>query len=90
MMVPLVISSRDGEFTATLAGAPELHAVGSSHAGAIAALKKDILKRTQQGELTWIDIESSGVSGLAGSFANDPTLREICADIYREHDAELQ
>ncbi len=75
---------------AVVVGTPEISGVGPSRAEAIAALRTDLMQRTRQGELTWIDIEPTGVSALAGSFADDPTLRDICAEIYRQRDAELQ
>jgi hypothetical protein len=90
MTVPVLVTPSNGQFVAVVVGTPEIRGAGPSRAEAIAALRKDLVQRTQQGELTWIDIEPSGVSGLAGSFADDPTLREICAEIYRERDAELQ
>jgi hypothetical protein len=75
---------------AVLVGTPEITAVGPSRDEAIAALRTDLLQRTRQGELAWIDIDPSGIAGLAGSFADDPTLRDLCEEIYRERDAELQ
>lgn len=90
MTLPVVVTPSEGQFVAVLLGTPEITGAGPSRADAIAALRADLLKRTRQGELTWIDIEPSGVSGLAGSFADDPTLRDVCAEIYRERDAGSQ
>jgi hypothetical protein len=89
MTLPVLVTSYEGRFQAVLVGTPEMRGVGSSRAEAVAALKSDLMKRARQGELEWIDIEPIGVSGLAGSFADDPTLPDICAEIYRQRDAEL-
>jgi hypothetical protein len=90
MTVPVLITPSDGQFVAVVVGTPEISGVGPSRDEAIAALRTDFMQRTKQGELTWIDIEPTGVSSLAGSFADDPTLRDLCEEIYRERDAELQ
>ena len=89
MTLPVLVTPTDGQFTAVLVGTPEISGVGRSRAEAIAALRTDLLERVQQGELAWIDIEPTGVTGLAGSFADDPSLRELCAEIYRQRDAEI-
>jgi hypothetical protein len=39
-------------------------------------------------ETTSSDNAPGGISALAGMFADDPTLREICEEIYRERDAD--
>jgi hypothetical protein len=90
MTLPVLVTPSEGQFVAVLVGTPEISAAGPSREEAIAALRTLLLQRTRQGELAWIDIDPSGVSGLAGSFADDPTLRDLCAEIYRERDAELQ
>ena len=36
-----------------------------------------------------LDIESVGITSLAGKYSDDPTLESICADAYRERDAEI-
>jgi hypothetical protein len=90
MTIPVLVTPFEGQFVAVVVGTPEISGVGPSRAEAIAALRSGLMQRTRQGELTWVDIEPSGVSDLAGSFADDPTLRDLCAEIYRERDAELQ
>lgn len=64
--------------------------MGANRAEAIDALKMEVLQRAQQGELVWVDIEPPGIVRLAGSFADDSTLPELCAEIYHQRDAELQ
>jgi hypothetical protein len=36
-----------------------------------------------------VDVPSRAVSDIAGVFADDPSLREICQEAYRMRDAEL-
>jgi hypothetical protein len=54
----------------------------------MAALRQELSKRIEAGELVHLELPSVGVSGLAGRFADDPTLREIAGDIYRQRDAD--
>jgi hypothetical protein len=37
-----------------------------------------------------LELAPTGVSGLAGKYRTDPTLREICTEAYRMRDAEPQ
>jgi hypothetical protein len=40
------------------------------------------------GELVNLEIQPLGVSGLAGTFQDDPTLPEIRDEIYRQRDGQ--
>jgi hypothetical protein len=90
MTVPVLLTPSEGRFVATLVGTPEVRGVGRSRDEAIDALKAEVLQRSQQGEIVWVDIEPPGLMHLAGSFAEDPTLRDLCEEIYRQRDADLQ
>ncbi|MEP7340769.1 MAG: hypothetical protein ABI977_23770 [Acidobacteriota bacterium] len=90
MNFPVMVESQNGHFTASLVGAPSLSVVESTRAQAIAALKAEIQQRIEQGELLSLEVGPIGVSDLAGKFKDDPTLREICEQAYRERDAETQ
>ena len=89
MTFPIIIESTEGQFTATLAGAPDMCVVGATRSEAIGALEAKIKHRIQRGELLPLEIEAIDVADLAGKYAEDPTLREICDDAYRQRDAEL-
>ena len=69
---------------------PEVRSVAPSRDEAIAALKSQIAGRIAQGELFSVEIEAGGVSRLAGKYADDPTLREICSEVYEQRDAEAR
>lgn len=88
MTVPVLIQSTNGQFSASLVGSPELHCTGPSKSEALAALQQELAQKVRKGELVNLELTAAGVSGLAGRFADDPTLREICSEIYRERDAE--
>ncbi len=54
----------------------------------MAALQRELSAKVKMGELVHLVLPSTGVAGLAGLFADDPALREICDDIYRQRDAD--
>ena len=89
MTFPIIIESTEGQFTATLAGAPHMSVVGATRSEAIGALEAEIKQRIRRGDLLPLEIESSDVTDLAGKYSGDPTLRDICDDALRQRDAEL-
>jgi hypothetical protein len=88
MTFPVVVEACDGQFVASLVGAPNVHVVGPTRSQAIEALKEELGYRVARGELLSLDIETIGVSSLAGKYAVDPTLRTICDEAYQLRDAE--
>ncbi|HMV47738.1 MAG TPA: hypothetical protein PLD20_21120 [Blastocatellia bacterium] len=90
MSFPVLVEASNGHFTASLAGMPTLSVVEATREKAIAALRTILQKRLEQGELVSLEVEKLGVSDLAGKFADDPTLREICEQAYQLRDAELE
>jgi len=89
MTFPVLIRTTNGQFSASLVGSPELGCVGSSKEEAMAALRQELSEKVKSGELVDLELTTVGVSGLAGRFTDDPMLREICDEIYRERDVEL-
>jgi hypothetical protein len=90
MTFPVLVELCDGQFAAVLVGAPAIRAVGTTRTGALTALQADLAQRIAWGELVSLELVPTGVSGLAGKYRTDPTLREICSEAYRMRDAELQ
>lgn len=88
MTLPVLVEDCDGQFAASLVGEPKVRVVGATRSQAIDALKAEIEQRVAQGELVSLDIETIGVSNLAGKYKADPTLRAICDDAYEARDAE--
>jgi hypothetical protein len=87
MTIPVLIQSTNGQFSASLVGSPELNCIRPSKDEALAALQQQLSQKVMAGELVNLDL-STGVAGLASRFADDPTLREICGETYRERDAD--
>lgn len=52
------------------------------------ALKAVIEQRIATGELLSLEVETTGISSLAGKYEADPTLRAICDEAYQLRDAE--
>ena len=88
MNFPICVESVNGQFAASLVGAPGLRVVGPDRAQVIAGLKAEIQHRVALGELLSLEIDSVSVSSLAGKYGSDPTLREISDEAYQLRDAE--
>lgn len=88
MTVTVLVQQSNGQFSASLVGSSALQVMRSSRAEAIAALQQELVAKVAAGELLDLEVQPLGVSSLAGKFRDDPTLREICDDIYRQRDAE--
>ena len=87
MTFPVLVQPANGQFAATLVGAPEVRATASTRAEALASLEAAIEQRVAQGELVALEIGRRGVSRLAGKYHDDPTLREICEQAYQQRNA---
>jgi hypothetical protein len=85
---PILVKAREGQFDASLAGAPNVRVQQPTRSGAIAALKVEIQQWIERGELLSLEIETVGVSGLAGTYSDDPTLSEICDQAYQIRDVD--
>jgi hypothetical protein len=88
MTFAVLIETTNGQFSASLAGSLELRCVRPSKDEAVAALQEELTEKIKAGELVNLELPTVGVSGLAGRFADDPTLREIRDEIYRQRDAD--
>ena len=89
MSFPIFVEAVNGQFAASLIGAPNVRVVKPDRAQAIAGLKAEIQQRVALGELLSLEIDTASVSSLAGKYGSDPTLREICDGAYQLRDAEL-
>lgn len=82
------LESHNGTVTATLLGSPGVRAEGATRDLALERIKGVIDERMRQGEIVQVDVPAPGILGLAGKYANDPSLREICDEAYKARDAE--
>jgi hypothetical protein len=88
MAFTVVVEACNGQFAASLVGAPNVRVRGPTRSQAIDALKEELGRRVARGELLSLDIDTIGVSSLAGKYEADPTLRTICEQAYQRRDAE--
>ena len=93
MTFPVIVHPAAGQFEAALVGAPDVCVTAATREEALAKLESAISMRLDQGELVMLEVRRRGLAGLAGlfgKFRDDPTLREICEEAYKERDAELR
>lgn len=90
MSLPILIEAVNGKFSASLVGSSRVTVTESTKMQALASLKTMLAQRFQQGDLLFLELgEIVGVTGLAGKYANDPTLMDICDEAYQMRNAEL-
>ena len=88
MTVPVWVEQLNGTFTASVPGVPGVRAENANREKAIDAVRQQLRTGVAGGQLVMVDIDFVGVSGLAGTYADDPTLQEICAEAYRLRDEQ--
>ncbi len=54
----------------------------------VAAFSRIVPQCIEAGELLSLEIDTLGISNLAGKYSTDPMLREICENAYKIRDAE--
>ena len=89
MTIPVLVTATEDRFEAVLVGTPEVRGQGVSRGDAIESLRTELADRTQRGDLVWMEFEPPKPHRVAGSFADDDTLSELCEEIYRQRDADL-
>jgi hypothetical protein len=87
MTFPIVIERNNGKFVATMAGNPKIQAESPTREAAVAAIRSIIADRVACGELAAIEV-TPGEHPLFGLLGDDPTLKEMCDEIYKERDAQ--
>jgi hypothetical protein len=88
MSFSALVEPCNGEFRAQLLGAPQVSVVASTRERAIDALRVEVTNRMQAGELVPLEAGYIGITDIAGKYADDPTLTEICEEAYRLRNAE--
>jgi hypothetical protein len=88
MTFSVIVKPCGAQFAAVLVGVPEVRMIASTREEAIAALKEEIAQRVGRGELFSLEVDTSGVTDLAGKYASDPAIRRICDEAYERRNAE--
>jgi hypothetical protein len=88
MTFTVLLKRENGQFTASLVGAPDVRVSSDTRDRALSELSDKIALRIADGELVTVEVEPAGILSLAGRFADDPTLRAICDEAYRERDKD--
>jgi len=88
MTVPVLVVQANGQFSASVVGSTQLRCVRPSRAEAISELRRQLSEKISAGELIDLEVQPIGIFSLAGKYKDDPALREICEQIYRERDAD--
>jgi hypothetical protein len=89
MSFPILIQRDNGQFTASLLGAPEIQVAAPTRDGAVSKMQAELERRYSAGDIVFLDVPArKGAMAIAGKYRNDPTLEEIRDEIYRQRDAE--
>jgi hypothetical protein len=89
MNFPIVVETVDDQVVASLAGVPEVKATGATRPEALKSLQGELVERIRSGELDSLNVPpTGGILNIAGKYADDPTLEDICKQAYAERDAE--
>ena len=88
MSFPIFIHQDNGHFVATLLGAPEVQVTAPTRESALAQMQSVLDQRFSVGELVFLEVPRKGIMAIAGKYRDDPTLKDIRDEIYRERDAE--
>ena len=88
MSFPVFVHQDNGQFVATLVGAPDVRVTAHTREAALAEMQATLEKHASEGELVFLSLPPRGVMAIAGKYRDDPTLQDICDEIYRNRDAE--
>jgi hypothetical protein len=62
--------------------------MASTREEAVEALRAELNNRVRSGQLVALDLGYIGIADIAGKYADDPTLSDICQEAYRLRDVE--
>ena len=88
MTIPVWVEQQNGKFTASVPGVPGIQASGATRDIAVADARSQLQTSLSIGQIVLVDVDFVGVSGLAGTYQDDPSILEICAEAYRLRDEE--
>jgi len=88
MTFTIVVKRLNGQFAAQLVGEADSEVVRPTRDEALAAMTAELQDRVECGELVSVDLPRRGAAGIAGTCADDPTLQELCDEIYAARDRD--
>ena len=88
MTFPILVEPHNGQFSAQLVGEQGIRIVRPTREDAIFAIGAELQQRVSRGELISVEVAQTGVAAVAGKFADDPTLQDLCDEIYAERNRE--
>jgi hypothetical protein len=87
MTVPVWVEQTNGKFIATVLGAPQVKAEGATKEQAVAGVTKQVQHRIASGEVVIVSVPTP-VPTRQYTPEEIEAMREMCAEIYRERDAQ--
>jgi hypothetical protein len=90
MTIPVLVEQQNGRFTATVLGAPQLRADGSTREEAVTVLRANLSARAASGELVTVELPAPAVPFPDRHYTEEEleAIREMTAEIYRERDEQ--
>jgi hypothetical protein len=88
MTVPIWVEQSNGKFTASVLGAPQVKADGTTREQAIAAVTAQLRDRVSTGEVVLVDIPPAPPPARKYSPEEIDIMREMCAEAYRLRDEQ--
>ncbi len=88
MTFPITIERCDGQYAAKLVGEHDVRVVRATREEALSAIQGELRQRVERGELVSVEVARGGSSAVAGKFADDPTLQDICEEIHSQRDQD--
>ena len=87
MTFPILVSQSNGTFTASVLGAPQVSANGTTKEQAVSAITAVLRNRMTAGEVVLVNIPEP-FPFREVSPEDAAAWRELCEEIYRERDAQ--
>jgi hypothetical protein len=85
---PILVEPHNGQFSAQLVGEQSIRFIRPTREDAISAIEAELQQRVLRGELISVEVAKTGALAVAGKFTDDPTLQDICDEIYAQRDRQ--
>lgn len=89
MTFQILVEPNDGQFSARLLGDDTICVVRPTRHEAVDAVTHELKQKIARGEIVSVEIPVyGGAAAIAGMGKDDPTMRELVAEIYAERNRE--